>query len=347
MNIKHLILHWSLFWGCACAAPILAQQPLPVAGGNIVDNPPFQECHASSIVAVSGGRLLATWFAGSRESNPDVAIWLSAYENGHWEGARVVADGVVDDTTRYPCWNPVLFQTKKGRLLLFYKVGPNPRSWWGMLMYSDDEGRHWSEPRRLPAGFLGPIKNKPLQLRNGDLLMPSSTESADGKTWQIHLERCDRKGRHWQKIPLDNDTFGVIQPALLRYTGRRLQLLCRSRHNRIVQTWSDDEGRTWGPLSKLEFPNPNSGLDAVSLQNGRQFLVCNPLREGRHWSDGRNKLIGAMSTDGIHWQEVYVFEDAAQGEFSYPAVIQAPDGLVHVTYTWNRKNIRHVVLLLP
>ena len=37
-------------------------------------------------------------------------------------------------------------------------------------------------------------------------------------------------------------------------------------------------------------------------------------------------------------------EQADAGEFSYPAMIQTRDGLVHMTYTWNRKRVKHVVV---
>ena len=93
-----------------------------------------------------------------------------------------VASGVQSATNRYPCWNPVLFQPKTGSLLLFYKVGPSPGSWWGMMMTSENGGRTWSPPRRLPDGFLGPIKNKPVQCADGDILCPSSTEEGG---WRI------------------------------------------------------------------------------------------------------------------------------------------------------------------
>ncbi len=86
------------------------------------------------------------------------------------------------------------------------------------------------------------------------------------------------------------DTFGVIQPSTLQYPGNKLQLLCRSRQNYVIQTWSEDNGLSWSPLTKTDLPNPNSGTDAVSLQNGLQMLVYNPLAAGKEWWEGRSKL---------------------------------------------------------
>lgn len=311
----------------------------------IMETPATTNCHASTIVALGKGKLMASWFGGSREGNKDVSIWIAVNENGKWGEAREIANGVINDTLRYPCWNPVLFKTKAGKLFLYYKVGPNPRMWWGMMMSSSNNGKTWSAPEKLPQGMLGPIKNKPLQLADGDILYPSSTESADNKRWHIHLERSDRNARNWTRIPINNDTFGVIQPSILRYPHDSLQLLCRSRNNTVVQAWSKDNGQTWGPLSPTDLPNPNAGTDAVTLKNGLKVIVYNPLLPGNEWWEGRSRLYVAVSENGENWQNVFALEDEKKGEYSYPAVIQTPeDNAVHITYTADRKNIRHVVL---
>ena len=164
---------------CAILAPLLvavmgtasrAAQPSFVVSEFIFKSAPFPSCHASTIVETKSGQLLAAWFGGTSEGHPDVGIWLSRQVNGQWTAPVEVANGLQADGTRHPCWNPVLFQPKDGPLMLFYKVGPNPRSWWGLLRTSDDDGRNWSAARRLPEGILGPIKNKPVQLANGDIL---------------------------------------------------------------------------------------------------------------------------------------------------------------------------------
>jgi len=153
----------------------------------IFETAPFPACHASTIADTPGG-LVAAWFGGTHERHPDVGIWVSRREAAAWSNPVEVANGIETDTLRFPCWNPVLFQSRNGPLLLFYKVGPSPSAWWGMLTSSTNSGRSWSLPRRLPDGILGPIKNKPVHLANGDLLCPSSGE--DGQTgWRIHFER--------------------------------------------------------------------------------------------------------------------------------------------------------------
>jgi predicted neuraminidase len=205
-----------------------------------------------------------------------------------------------------------------------------------MWMTSGDRGDTWSHPQRLPDGILGPIKNKPVQLSNGDILCPSSTED---KGWRVHFERTSDLGKTWQRTGPVNDgrEFGAIQPSILVHDGLRLQALGRSRQGRIIQIWSEDAGRSWGPMSATLLPNPNSGIDAVTLADGRQLLVYN------HTTRGRSPLNVSVSADGLQWQAALVLE-SEPGEFSYPAVIQAADGRVHITYTWKRQRIRHVVL---
>jgi predicted neuraminidase len=306
-----------------------------VRSGFIFDTAPFAQAHASTIVE-SQGILIAAWFGGSAEGKSDVGIWSSRFEDGRWTAPVEIADGVDSPAKRYPCWNPVLFQPKKGPLMLFYKVGPIPSAWWGLMKTSVDVGKTWTPAKRLPEGILGTIKNKPIQLEDGVILCPSSTED---NGWRIHFERTADLGRTWSTTPPLNDgkEFGAIQPTLLRHKDGTIQALGRTRQGRIFQIRSEDGGKTWGRMSATALPNPNSGIDAVTLADGRFLLVYNRSEKSR------TPLNVAISTDGVAWVEVLVLEDTP-GEFSYPAVIQGADGSVHVTYTWNRTRIKHVVL---
>jgi predicted neuraminidase len=318
------------------AALIHAEEPGVVRPEFVFETAPFPSCHASTIVEVSGS-LVCAWFGGTAERNPDVGIWISRLIDGKWTAPVEVANGVQSPELRYPTWNPVLFQPKTGPLMLFYKVGPRPSAWWGMTMTSPDGGKTWSAARRLPEGILGPIKNKPIQLSNGDILAPSSTEH-DG--WRIHFERSSDLGKTWTATPPLNDgkEIAAIQPAILIHPGGRLEALGRTRSHGIFAIWSEDGGRTWGKMETTGLPNPNSGIDAVTLKDGRHLLVYN------HVSKGRSPLNVAVSGDGRKWQTITTLEDTPGKEFSYPAVIQTADGLVHVTYTWRRERIKHVVI---
>ena len=301
----------------------------------IFEKAPFPQCHAVTLVETKAG-LVAAWFGGTKEKDPDVGIWSARVEGGRWTAPVEVANGIQDERKRYPCWNPVLFQPASGPLLLFYKVGPSPDAWWGMLRTSTDEGKTWSEARRLPPGVLGPIKNKPVQLANGDILSPTSSEHAG---WRVHFERSRDLGQTWEISSAVNDgkEFSAIQPSVLFHSPDRLQAVGRTRNGRIFQVWSEDAGRTWGKMSATTLPNPNAGTDAVTLRDGRHLLVYN------HTTKGRSPLNVAVSKDGQDWQAALVLE-SEPGEYSYPAVIQTRDGLVHLAYTWKRQRMKHVVL---
>jgi predicted neuraminidase len=306
------------------------------------NNVTFPSCHASTIVETSKG-LLAAWFGGTAEKNPDVGIWISRFEDGKWSDPVEVVNGIQHKGKRYPCWNPVLFNNGK-EIMLFYKVGPSPSSWWGELMTSGDNGDSWSRPYRLPEDIYGPVKNKPVLLKNSELLCPSSTEN-DG--WRVHMEITSDFGRTWECTSALNDkNIRAIQPSLLLYPEGKIQMLCRSTGCKILTASSDDNGRTWNTLTPTELPNPNSGIDAVTLKDGRQLLVYNHIgcRQDQK-GGGRNILNVAISEDGNNWAAVTLLENDQQNtEYSYPAVIQAKDGLIHITYTWQRKQIRHMVI---
>ncbi len=326
--------------------------PAVVSREFIFGHAPFPAAHASTLAETADG-LVAAWFAGTREGHGDVGIWVARRDNeplkggpeaGHWTYPVEVADGRITMRKRYPCWNPVLFQpapiSREGAqaapLLLFYKVGPSPSRWWGMVVTSNDGGRTWSEPRRLPDTILGPIKNKPVQLADGRILCPSSDERG---SWRIHLEWTDADASVWRRSPAlsDGRSFAAIQPCLLNHPDGRLQMLCRTRQGTIGQCWSEDGGESWTPLAASELPNPDSGIDAVTLRDGSSLLIYN------HSQIGRTPLNLARTRDGEHWSAAAVLE-CEPGEFSYPAIIEGADGRVHLTYTWNRRRIRHAVV---
>jgi predicted neuraminidase len=304
----------------------------------IYESAPFPSCHASTLVETPQG-IAAAWFGGTHEKHPDVAIWLSYYQNGTWSKPVEVANGIQGNGKRYPLWNPVLFQMPGKELILFYKDGPSPDEWWGMLKRSFDGGKTWSAAEQLPKDIYGPIKNKPELLADGTLLCPSSSEDHD---WRLHMEFTKDAGKTWTRTDALNDgvTTSAIQPSILKLPGGKLQLVCRSENDFVLQSISSDQGKSWSALAPTTLLNPNSGIDAVTLKDGRHIIIYNNTKKGR------SPLNVAISSDGQNWQDIAILENEPGGEFSYPAVIQAADGKVHITYTWKRKKIKHVVMTL-
>lgn len=324
---------------------VLGRKPSnPPAEGAVVqaefifETAPFASAHASTIAETKSG-LVAAWFGGTAEGAKDVGIWTARRVGGTWTAPSEVANGAQADGSRYPCWNPALFDAPGGALMLFYKVGPSPREWWGMVRSSADGGRSWSAARRLPDGILGPIKNKPV-LFDGVLIAPSSTESNDNPPqWRVHFEWSADAGKTWSVVtpPPGPAPVNAIQPSILVHADHQLQALVRTQAGHVFETWSSDNGKSWSALGPTPLPNPNAGIDAVTLRDGRQLVVYN------HTTSGRTPLNVAISRDGKTWDAALVLE-SAPGEYSYPAVIQSSDGLVHITYTWKRQRIKHVVI---
>lgn len=329
----------------ACAG----DDPAILHKGFIYEKASYPECHASTIEETPAG-LVAAWFGGTGEKYPDVGIWVSRHIDGSWAPSVEVANGIqytlTDGTVqRHPTWNPVLFQYPDGPLALYWKCGPSPSTWWGMMSESIDNGATWSEARRLPEHIDGPVRNKPVLLNDGTLLCGSSTES-DG--WRVHFELTSDHGKTWQRTPAihDGKTFGAIQPTLLRHPDGVIQALCRNRDGdgMTLSTISSDRGRSWSDLKPVNIPNPNSGIDAVTLQDGRHLLVYNHTNRNKGTPRGREMINVAVSDDGFDWKPALTLDRESKAEFSYPAVIQAKDGKVHITYTFKRQKVRYFVL---
>lgn len=323
----------------------------------ICNAPPFPESHAATIVETKEG-LVAAWFGGTKEKNPDCCIWISRKTKNGWSQPQKVADGVLNGI-KYACWNPVLTMTPSGELQLYYKIGINVAGWSGHVIRSHDYGKTWSTSQPLPDGFLGPIKNKPVWTGKR-MVCPSSTEGENG--WQVHFEISDDEGLTWKKVGpiaadeiMENDkvkrsnnkhsTIQAIQPTILIHPDGKLQALCRTQNNgSVATTWSYDRGESWTPLTFIDLPNNNSGIDGVSLKDGRFLLVYNHYRYIKGKKKNRTPINVAISNDGIHWQAGVILEDSPINQYSYPSAIQSKDGKVHIVYTWRRQRIKYACI---
>ncbi|MCH5306602.1 MAG: family 78 glycoside hydrolase catalytic domain [Prevotella sp.] len=338
----------------------------------------FPQCHSASIVETKKGDLVATYFGGTHERNPDVCIYVSIKKKGEaeWSKPILAADGVFDNG-RKACWNPVITEMPNGELWLFFKIGTKVADWTGWITKSKDGGKTWSPREALPNGFLGPVKNKP-ELINGRLLCPSSTE---GDGWKFHVEIYDLKTKQWKYVgPIEAemamrtedmpaisnfsvnstkedieapDAGGVadrngmhpidcIQPSILKLKDGRLQVLMRTRNGKIGTSYSSDQGNTWSKVKLLDVPNNQSGTDAVTLQDGRHVLIYNNFETLPATKKGvRTPLSIAISDDGISWRHALTLEDSPISQYSYPSIIQGKDGKLHVVYTWRRQRIAY------
>jgi predicted neuraminidase len=326
----------------ACKSIKNESKAVNITQNYITANPVTAASHASTLVELEKNTLLAAWFGGKYEGAKDVSIYISSYKEQKWSAPKKLIEPLIKDGDTLPCWNPVLFKSKNQNLYLFYKVGKNPREWFGAMIFSKDDGKSWGNPKYLPKGILGPIRNKPLETTPGIILCGSSTESVGDNKWRVLIETYTEATYSWTITAInDKKNFDIIQPTFLVHSDKEIQILSRSRHNKLISSWSEDNGKTWQKTDSINVVNSNSGVDAVTLSNKSFLLVNNPLKMGKDWFNGRNVLDVEYSKDGVNWKKLFDLENQPEGEFSYPAIIQTSDKKIHILYTYNRKFIKH------
>lgn len=316
----------------------------------------FPECHSATIAETTKGDLVATYFGGTKERNPDVCIWVSRKLKGSnsWTAPQMVADGIINDTLRKACWNPVVYQIPHGDLVIYFKIGSSVADWTGWMVRSKDGGKTWSKRISLQKDFLGPVKNKPV-LSKVRLIAPTSIEKGG---WRLYFEYSDDMGKTWKRtdyVKADStiqngrlEPDKAIQPSIIFLSDGRLAAVARTRSEHIGITYSSDNGETWSKLQLIDTPNNNSGLDAITLKDGSHVMVCNdkPIPHGIKGGKGlRTPLSLLTSRDGEHWSHWMTLEDSPISQYSYPSIIQTSDGHIHCVYTWRRQRIKHVEIV--
>lgn len=316
----------------------------------------FPECHSATIAETTKGDLVATYFGGTKERNPDVCIWVSRKLKGskNWTAPQMVADGVLNDTLRKACWNPVVYQIPGGELMIYFKIGSSVSDWTGWMVRSKDGGKTWSKRVPLQEDYLGPVKNKPV-MSKGRIIAPTSVEKGG---WRLYFEYSDDMGKTWKRtdfVKADSTVQNgklepdkAIQPSIIFLGDGRLAAVARTRSEHVGITYSSDNGETWSKLKLISLPNNNSGLDAVTLKNGKHVMICNekPIPHGIKNGKGlRTPLSLMVSDDGENWKHWMTLEDSPISQYSYPSIIQTSDGHLHCIYTWRRQRIKHVEVI--
>jgi len=303
------------------------------------NHPDFLQCHASTLVRTNNKQFLIAWFGGTHEKHDDVAIWLSRGLPGAWSAPIKIAK-----LRQEPHWNPVLFKTADGKIILYFKVGKVIDAWETWFMTSSDDGLTWTSAQQLVAGDKGgrgPVKNKPIILTDGTWLAPASDEKKG--IWNVFVDRSQDHGTTWTKsdfLTIDRNAIpgeGIIQPTLWESDPGKVHMLMRSSAGKICRSDSKDNGLTWSPVYKIDLPNPNSGIDLTRTQDGTLVLAYN--RDGKNWGARRPLSLILSNDNGQSWTHSIDIETGVDGdEFSYPAIISFGD-TVAVTYTWKREHV--------
>jgi predicted neuraminidase len=305
--------------------------------------------HVASLCELPDGKLAAVWYAGSREGARDVGIYFATRERGaaRWSTPRAILTpglaAVELGRSVRKVGNPVIFGDDAGKLWLVY-VTINVGGWSGSslnLTSSRDGGVSWERSRRLT---LSPffniselVRNRPVRLSDGSWLVPIYHELF-GKFGEV-LRLQETRGEPCATKMRINGGRSGFQPTVAPVgTNAAIALLrdCGSQR-RIALAKTEDCGRTWSSPQALDLPNPDSGLAALRLADGRLLLAFNDTTARRE-----NLRLAVSSDDGQTWQRAGTLAQEAKAEFSYPYLIQARDGELHLVYTWKRKGIKHL-----
>jgi predicted neuraminidase len=307
--------------------------------------------HASSLLAMPPGHpatLMAFWFAGSRESAPDVQIAASQFNRAtqQWSPARFVVDRRLG---RYRLGfslrrlgNPVAWLDAQGRVHLFV-VATGLGGWAaGRIMHlvQANEGSEFDQlafrpVRVMPLSWLWKtshlVRAMPLALEDGGMVLPVYFEL--GIKYPVAL-RFDASGEFLGMVRISRRGH-LLQPALLARTSNDWLALMRdnSEERKIGVSRTGDAGASWTDLPDLALDNPDASVAALALQPDQMVLAHNSL------PDSRSVLDLSVSRDGLNWPVTQTLERRdAPSEFSYPALVWA-DGSLWVSYTDQRRAI--------
>jgi predicted neuraminidase len=358
------------FWGAVTSAPspryVIPEQNIapqksrdPVYEERVASPPKLTAfAHSPSLTPLPNGQILLVWYAGSGEKSPDVVLYQATYDPRQdiWTAPRVLTDPAASQAELgryvYTLGNPALLTDPQERTLLFYVT-----RWSGgwststlNMKVSEDHGATWTQAKRLVtnpylnSGTL--VRARPFLYEDGSIGLPGYHElvgtfpevfriSSEGHL--LSKARIFYSGSSLQPsvIPLDqNQAIALLRNK--RVTRKRAQTDAK----RMLMATTEDRGEHWSPPEPLELPNPNSSVAGIRLSDKSLLVAFN------NSARGRGNLALARSADrGQHWTVIATLDEG--GDFSYPSLIQANDGIIHLVYAWNRTRIKHIFFNTP
>lgn len=299
--------------------------------------------HPASITELRNGDLFLVYYGGKGEYANDTAVFGSRKpKGGTWSAPKLIAQ----DPFR-SVGNGVIWQAPDSMLWLFYVIrfGDTWSKSRIAVKVSNDSGNTWSDSSILAMEEGMMVRGRPIVLASGDYLLPVYQETGEdreevGKDSTSRFLRYDPRTRQWSPSGFIRSAKGNIQPAPAEVTPGHLIAFCRRgggygpvTDGYIVRAESHDGGKTWTEGKDSAFPNPNSAVDFIKLNNGHLLLVYNDSMTRR------TPLTVAISTDGA--QTFPHRRNIADGrnDFAYPVAIQTTDGRIHIVYTSDKRGV--------
>lgn len=336
-----------LLIGAAQAVPLLQRSELPA--------PAHQINHGPAIAEI-GDDLIACWYSGTTEANPDAQILCSrSHDQGaNWTPPSVVvaagerAAGI--KAKNKSVGNVTLFVDARSRLWMIYAtIRARPFAGIGNLCMgwrcgrveaklSEDGGRNWTPAFAFDARDGALARSKPVSLADGNIVVPLYLEGAH----KSYLMIADLTHSAPGTLVLGQPRFlkgpPLIQPSLIQWNNKLRAYLRDPARSSVWTATVDPTTATWTGAQATNLPNPNAAIDAFTDDAGRVVLIYNPSRRDRH------TLRLASSLDGVRFQPgCDLAPKRTEGDVAYPYVIRSRDASWHVVYSAEAKRqIEHV-----
>jgi predicted neuraminidase len=298
--------------------------------------------------AASAAVLTAFWFAGDRESAPNVQIAASQFDRAtqQWSAPKYVINrhtlGAQLGSGIRRIGNPVAWLDASGRMHLFV-VATGLGGWAaGRVLHTvqrsagqDLAELEFAPLRMLPLAWLWNtsylVRSAPLPLADGGMVLPVYFEL--GIKYPVAL-RFDAAG-NFVGMERISQRKHLLQPTLIATSPTDWLALHRDnrRDGRVAVARTTDGGAHWRDADSLALVNPDAAIAGLSLSPQHQVLVHNASPHSRALLDL------SASADGLAWSRAAVLEQGTDAdEYSYPALAWA-DGSLWISYTDHRTRI--------
>ena len=299
--------------------------------------------HCSCLCELPDGNLVATWHAGGNEKKKSLSIYGAFYNPAKDEWTAPVMFANTDDRT--DCDPVLLFDNEKNELWLFYQTmhhgkifGDKYKTGYSLctIRYqkSTDHGKTWEKWKFLRNLWGWVIRSKAVVLQNGNWLLPLHREFLQ---YQAMFYKSKNNGKSWQRVGRLKAPNGCLEPTVVQFPDKHLLAFMRTRNGYTYKAESYDNGSHWSKPESTGLFNPSSAVDSIITRDGILLLVFNDSQTTRA------PLTIAASVDGGNtWIKKTNLIPETQGQFSYPSIIQGHNGDIHVTFSWQRKDIAHL-----